>query len=158
MLIYANTKTVIKLIQAGANVNLATSYEGTNAIMLAAKKGELAIVQELIKSGANLDNKGNLDGFTALMLAAESGHLKIVQTLLKAGANASLTNKQGHSALDVAKAYNYTDISKELQKTGQTAETFNDELDYAAKDLDIALVSSDKYQLTFEEYISTIQG
>jgi len=55
-------------------------------MMEAAKRGDLAVVEQLLAHGTNVDA---VDGWgaTALMYAAQKGHVRVVKALLDAGAN-----------------------------------------------------------------------
>ncbi|MCY3547366.1 MAG: hypothetical protein F4Z31_13495 [Gemmatimonadetes bacterium] len=56
-----------------------------DALLDAARRGELEVVRELIRSGADVDAKRG-DGMTALHLAAERGHDAVARALIAAGA------------------------------------------------------------------------
>jgi ankyrin repeat protein len=57
-----------------------------------------------LKAGAdvNAQESGGL-GLTALMMSVWDGHLDAVKTLLTAGADLTRKNKEGRTALDIAK-------------------------------------------------------
>jgi ankyrin repeat protein len=55
----------------------------------------------LLDKGARIDDQDNR-GRTALMIAAELGHRSAVELLLAHGADASLLDKQGKTARDLA--------------------------------------------------------
>lgn len=59
-------------------------------------------------------NQQDDDGMTALMLAAEAGQVEAVKTLLFFKANKLGKNKQGKTALDLARSKNNTEIVKLL--------------------------------------------
>jgi ankyrin repeat protein len=59
-------------------------------------------------------NQQDDDGMTALMLAAEAGQVEAVKTLLFFKANKLVKNKQGKTALDLARSKNNTEIVKLL--------------------------------------------
>ena len=56
-----------------------------DALLEAARRGELAAVRELIRHGADVDAARG-DGMTALHLAAERGHAEVARALIDAGA------------------------------------------------------------------------
>ena len=58
---------------------------GGTALMVAARRGHLGVVQSLIKRGAKLDLRENLFGYTALCFSARS--YEITSELLRAGAD-----------------------------------------------------------------------
>lgn len=72
--------------------------EGNTALMLAASKREIQVMELLIKAGANIeacDDKGN----TLFILAALTGELGVMHTLLNAKANVEAQNKKGGTPL-----------------------------------------------------------
>lgn len=91
----SNVSTLRTLLQAGADPNPSTWYQ-TPVLVVAARKGQVEIVQELIAAGANVNR-----GFDELPLhtAAEEGHLEVVHLLLDAGANVEAYEEDGWTAL-----------------------------------------------------------
>ena len=76
---------------------------GTTALLWAAGRGHLPVVQWLLQAGgARIDEKDN-DGRTALLWAANQGHLPVVQWLLQAGgARIDEKSNLGNTALLLA--------------------------------------------------------
>lgn len=75
------------------------SNNGCTALIDAAKKGHIEIVEHLVAQGANVDIQDK-EGETALMIAARQANLRLVQVLLNAGANPNLrTNALRRTAL-----------------------------------------------------------
>ena len=97
------------LLEAGANVDIRDPEYGATAIMEAAFNGNYDVVQLLLKAGADVnlqargDAKGEAAGLTALMGAAARGDPRVVRALLRHGANRSLVDKEGRTALDMAR-------------------------------------------------------
>lgn len=98
---------VAKLLDAGVEANLRYAHDLT-ALMWAAGHANdapepdgLATVKLLVERGARLDEVDDR-GRTALMIAAERGHPLIVEWLLQAGADATLADKEGKTAADLA--------------------------------------------------------
>lgn len=98
---------VAQLLDAGVDVNARYGNDLT-ALMWAAGHSEEAgaadvkeTLELLIKRGARLDDADDR-GRTALMMAAELGHVTAIEVLMQAGADASLKDKAGKSAADLA--------------------------------------------------------
>ncbi len=72
------------LLARGADVN-AMSDLGTTALIEAARKGLLDVVETLLEKGADKDEV-NDDGHSAVNAAVEGGHMDVVACLLRAGA------------------------------------------------------------------------
>ena len=113
---YSIYSEVKKSLQKGAdpNVKIIDRYKnGHSALMLASKKGNIAIVRILIKHGAKV-NYISRYGTTALMLAAKSGRYQSVSLLLKRGARVNIHEKIANldtsSALLKACAAGYLNI------------------------------------------------
>jgi uncharacterized protein len=130
-----HTATVEQLLSAGAQVN-SHDNGGETALMEAAWYGHTAIVKALLAADADINTQKNYDwtalkfgeellavradinkpsslGVTALMCAAHHGHTEIVEQLLDAGADATLRNRCGQSALELARIGNY-DIARRI--------------------------------------------
>lgn len=93
-----NVEEVRSLIKQGADVNAHTGddwVEGESALMFAARRGYVDIVELLIDAGATVDGRAWADfprhGIPLLRYALEGGSLKIVELLLLRGANADAT-------------------------------------------------------------------
>ena len=103
--------TLAVLLAGGASARLVTSrYDGT-ALIAAAHLGHDGVVRQLIQAGAPLDHVNNLH-WTALIEAVVLGdggprHQATVKALLEAGANRQLTDRDGRTALDLARARGY---------------------------------------------------
>ena len=104
----AYTAVVVQLLDHGIDVNTRYGADLTTLMWAAGHSEEAgsADVKEtlelLIAKGAHLDDMDDR-GRTALMTAAELGHAVAVDALLKAGADASLKDKSGKTATDLAR-------------------------------------------------------
>ncbi len=129
---------VIKLLQAGADPN-PLAWHQTPVMVVAARKGQVEIVQALIAAGSNvnrgfdelplhtaakkghrevvrllLESGADVEGYeedywTALMSAASAGHLSIVQLLVELGADVNAWS-QGETPLMLAASGVHRDI------------------------------------------------
>jgi rhodanese-related sulfurtransferase len=99
------------LAQAGfeAQALNASIANQTTPLMLAAREGRTALVQELIAAGADLESV-NTDGNTALWAACYAENLDIIELLLAAGANINHQNGDGVSALIYTASAGKTDV------------------------------------------------
>ncbi|KAJ8279066.1 hypothetical protein COCON_G00061320 [Conger conger] len=94
-------EVALQLLSQG-NVNARASQAGQTALMLAVSHGRVAMVRLLLGCGAEV-NTQDQDGSTALMCACEHGHAEIARLLLeRPECDLSLTDREGHSALEVA--------------------------------------------------------
>ena len=103
--------TLRVLLGAGASARLVTSrYDGT-ALIAAAHLGHDGVVRQLIQAGAPLDHVNNLH-WTALIEAVVLGnggpsHQATVKALLDAGASSTLTDRDGRTPLQLARAHGH---------------------------------------------------
>ena len=105
---YGEIAIVEQLLAAGAELNLQAKGDRT-ALMWAQggsgtkeKARKYKVFQILVAAGADLNLRSNLYGNTALMLAAY-GDGDAAQVLIAAGAELNLRNKNGMTALMIAK-------------------------------------------------------
>jgi uncharacterized protein len=112
-------ETLTVLLAAGASAKLVTSrYDGT-ALIAAAHLGHDGVVRQLIRAGAPLDHVNNLH-WTALIEAVVLGdggprHQAVVRDLLASGADRRLTDRDGRTALELARARGYTAMVRMLE-------------------------------------------
>ncbi len=108
------------LLSMGARADLITSrYDGT-ALIAAAHLGHAGIVRQLIASGARLDHVNNLH-WAALIESIVLGdggarHLATLEALLDAGANPLLTDREGRTPLQLARARGYAAMVSRLER------------------------------------------
>ena len=94
-----------------------TSAQGESALMMAAIKGHLALVNKLLERGAAV----NKDGWTALHYAASAAlpdSLAIVQLLVRKGAQVDAPSPNGTTPLMMAAQYSSEDVVAQLLKYG----------------------------------------
>lgn len=95
------------------DVKYDTFAKGTTLLMMAARSGNLAIVQSLVDAGESIDLQDD-DGFSALSHAAARGHENIVELLLDAGASAGLDDRHGLATLRQAAKSGCIDLVMQL--------------------------------------------
>jgi ankyrin repeat protein len=112
-------ETLALLLQLGASAKLTTSrYDGT-ALIAAAHLGHDGVVRQLIKAGAPLDHVNNLH-WTAAIEAVVLGnggprHQATLRALVDAGADLSLTDREGRTALQLARSRGFGEMVKILE-------------------------------------------
>ena len=82
-------------------------------IVQAALDGNIEIVKREIESGADCFFSN-----TPLIGAVAPGHVEVVRVLLEAGANFNIINKEGETALSIAKERGFKEIEELLLKYG----------------------------------------
>jgi ankyrin repeat protein len=93
------------LLESGANPEDPDLYEDTTPLTLAADQGKAEFVRLLLNEGADPHMTVGYDENTALIEAASEGHADVVRALLDGGADPFYENKDGRSALDVARRH-----------------------------------------------------
>lgn len=111
--------TLSVLLSLGAKAGQTTSrYDGT-ALIAAAHLGHDEVVRRLIAAGAPLDHVNNLH-WTAVIESIVLGdggprHQRTLAALVEAGADLKLTDRQGNTPLQLAKARGYSAMAKLLE-------------------------------------------
>lgn len=101
-------------LRLGANPgNITSPYDGT-ALIAASHLGHDDVVKRLIEGGAPLDHVNNLN-WTALIEAVVLGdggpdHIETVRALIEAGADQTITDREGVSPLEHAKARGFEEM------------------------------------------------
>jgi len=114
--------TLALLLSLGANPGQTTSrYDGT-ALIAAAHLGHDEVVRRLIAAGAPLDHVNNLH-WTALIESIVLGdggprHQRTLAALVDAGADLRLSDRQGHTPLQLATARGYGPMIEKLRAAG----------------------------------------
>ena len=97
------------LIEAKANVNHASGYDGWTGLHVACSGGNLDLLRLLIENKADLDRKSNV-GDTGLVLAAREGHFECVNMMMEAKADVACKNYDDDTALTTAFRANHFNI------------------------------------------------
>jgi uncharacterized protein len=117
-----DVETLALLLTLGASAKLTTSrYDGT-ALIAAAHLGHEGVVRRLIGAGAPLDHVNNLH-WTAVIEAIVLGdggrrHQTTLQALIEAKANLQLTDREGRTPLQLARARGYAEMERMLETAG----------------------------------------
>lgn len=118
----SHTEVVKLLIQAKADVNIATTYGNETPLIAAANKGNDEILTMLINAKARINPKPTQSRYqtdeTALMAAAGNGHASSVKLLIKAKARLNDQDGKGRTALFRASEAGHTEVVKILIKAG----------------------------------------
>lgn len=96
-----NLPRIRQFLNAGANVN--RNEHGYTPLHHAATIGRLNVVQELLRHRPNLNVRSEVDEMTPLQYAVYEGHPNVARALVAAGANLSIRNRNGQTALDMAR-------------------------------------------------------
>lgn len=111
------TKVVLKLLQAGANVNADTGSMSPLMEALCCSHVDNETVSVLIDAGADVNYK-NSNGKSVLHVAVAKSEDICVEHLLKAGANTNLEDNDGYSPLWIAVSENNIKITPYLLQYG----------------------------------------
>ena len=88
---------VVLILTPAISAQAAPASDG-EALIDAAKKGDVAKVKTLLAEGANIDHQDRR-GLTALMWASMRGHVPVVEVLLAQGAKVNHQDYHGGTAL-----------------------------------------------------------
>ncbi|PWA20971.1 hypothetical protein CCH79_00007165, partial [Gambusia affinis] len=110
-----NTELVQALLAAGADPNARDQILNLTVTHDAAREGFVETVRVLINHGADVnlaDEIGNLP----LHLAAREGHLEVVRMLLDLTEDPWRTNREGHTALWLARDFNRVETADFIEQ------------------------------------------
>ena len=111
-------------------------------LMLAALRGQDALVVKLVSKGAAV----NKSGWTPLHYAAPGGHVRIAAFLIGAHADVNAESPNGTTPLMMAAMYSSSDMVKLLLESGAEAYPRND-LDLSAEDFAVKAGRDDSVRL-----------
>ena len=109
-----DSATVDRLLKIGIDVNAQDDWNVT-ALMDASYGGHAEIVRMLLAARGTKVNTQDRWNETALMKASSKGHTEVVRILIDADADIALTNNEGKTALDLARANGNIEIVKLLE-------------------------------------------
>jgi ankyrin repeat protein len=116
-------ETLALLLALGASAKLTTSrYDGT-ALIAAAHLGHDGVVRRLIAAGAPLDHVNNLH-WSAVIEAVVLGdggsrHQACLRALVDAGADLSITDRDGRTALQLARSRGLKEMVRILEEASK---------------------------------------
>ncbi|TWT95440.1 ankyrin repeat domain-containing protein [Neorhodopirellula pilleata] len=108
-------ETVKWLIAEKADINHRDQF-GRTALMYASTGDNLATVEALLAAGAEVNLVDKEESFTALMFAAAEGQEAIVRRLLDSDADPTMSDADGETASDFAKANGHAKVLELLSE------------------------------------------
>ncbi|CDW86931.1 ankyrin repeat-containing protein [Stylonychia lemnae] len=108
---------IMKLLVSKGIDTMSKNQNGSNALHISVKKGNIDVVKNLIDMHYPLNNIKN-NGVTAVGIAAYSGNVSLIDILYKAGADINFISKQGITALYLAIKQNKHNCVKYLIDRG----------------------------------------
>jgi ankyrin repeat protein len=120
---WGETEILIELLDSGLPVD-ARDENGGTALMKAASAGNRRIMRLLIDRGADVNAIHEKEGMTPLMwsLAALHGaasYCTLADMLLKAGARVGIKDREGRTALDIARTRNNPRLEQLLESAAR---------------------------------------
>ena len=98
-----NNIQIIKLFLTKTNVDINIEDQmGNTALIKAAEKGHVEIVDYLLNNGADIDYQ-NKDGMTAAMKSAERNHFYVLKILIENNADIERTDFTGRTLEEITK-------------------------------------------------------
>jgi ankyrin repeat protein len=120
-----DSKSVIEVLLAAKGINIDQASDlGETALMLAAFKGDMKLVQTLLDRGASVNRVG---GWTPLHYAATNGHADIVKLFLQKGARVNVLTSAGVTPLYMAARRPSREVVMMLLKAGAFRDLCNDQ-------------------------------
>ena len=104
----------LEVLQKTTDIN-AVSDDGWTALHFAAFKGYDKIIEALIKAKIDVNIQGKVYQRTALHYAVDRGNLGAVRLLISGGADVRIKDKNGHTALEIAKLKGLVEIVRMLE-------------------------------------------
>lgn len=101
---------VIGLLARGADVNARGKYSGWTPLMLAARKGDIELLNFLLSNGADVNAKSDVQNRTPLMEAVRNRKIQAVKELLAANPDLDAVDWEGYTVLMFAAVSGQRDI------------------------------------------------
>ena len=110
----ATVEEVTDFLEAGADLEARTGYEGATPLHWAARvNGNPAVIAALLQAGANLEARDDI-GRTPLHMAVGFNELAVIAALLQAGADLEARTDRGWTPLHVAAGFKDPDAMAAL--------------------------------------------
>lgn len=98
-----HVEIVQRLLESGVDVR-SRGIDNWSILHFAARAGHTDVVEVALRAGGSVViNSLTKNLWTPLMIAISQGHAQLAQLLSSSGADLYIRNKQGHSAMDIAK-------------------------------------------------------
>ena len=110
-------ESVKQYIHQGVAVDAHENKNRATPLLLAARRGHIAIVEFLLSKGAD-PQFANKDGMTALMAASAAGNTDIVKVLVRHRASVSVADNEAFTALTHAASAGHDDVCALLIDNG----------------------------------------
>ena len=120
----ASCEAITALLLHGAEVD-AADKNGETPLVIAVKKGKLALVDALVAGGADVNRRNVVDDMAPLDVAAFIGNLEVLKALLGYGSRAKSVNSVGATALHHVVAFEAADLVHALADAGADASAEN---------------------------------
>jgi len=108
------TTNVIELLVIGADINAKGKYSGWTPLMLAAKNGDIELVDFLLTHGADINDKSSVRYRNAIMEAVRNRKVETVKALLDANPDLNAVDWEGYTVLMFAAVSGQLDIVNTL--------------------------------------------
>jgi|GEM_PF-4377766 len=95
---YGDIETLTKLKRNGADLDAVEPQTGNDALLFAAKQGQLGTVKWLLRNGKRFDHR-NRQGHNAVQLAMEGNRPNVVTELIRSGMNVDAPDMNGDTYL-----------------------------------------------------------
>ncbi|MHC4924748.1 MAG: ankyrin repeat domain-containing protein [Planctomycetota bacterium] len=127
LVLFVAIGVVAFLLQAGYIGPRSAPSPQVQQLLTAARRGDLASVEQAIVDGADVNAREPSDKETALLRAARMGEIEVVRALLAAGADPDLGTRLSLTPLHVAARSGAADVISALIAGGATVDVHEDE-------------------------------
>ncbi|XP_027015733.2 ankyrin repeat and EF-hand domain-containing protein 1-like [Tachysurus fulvidraco] len=107
----------MRLLESGADPDVADPATGCTALMAAVTAGSVALVKAILQKGVD-PNKVNKNGLNSVHIAAAKGYIEMLIFLSAYSADFSITADLGHTALHAAAAAGHAECCRFLFQRG----------------------------------------